>query len=148
MAINTTFNGAVKYKRMKKILSKSFWADKDIEQMIGQLLRYGVIISSCIVFIGGLGYLYRHGETGMPQYRIFNGESVKYTTLGGILKNAITFNVKGIVQLGVLVLIATPILRIAFSLFAFFAEKDKLYVVITFIVLSVMLVSIFSGING
>jgi uncharacterized membrane protein len=130
---------------MKKILSKSYWVDQDIEQMIGQLLRYGVIISSAIVFIGGLDYLYQHGESSVPVYAVFNGESVKYTTFNGILKSVITLNAKGIVQLGVVVLIATPVLRIAFSLFAFFVEKDKLYTVITFVVLSVMLFSIFGG---
>ena len=133
---------------MKKILSKSYWADQDVEQMIGQLLRYGVIISSVIVFIGGLGYLYQHGKVTIPQYRKFDGESVKYTTFGGILKSVLALNAKGIVQLGVVALIATPILRIAFSLFAFFIEKDKLYVMITFIVLSIMLFSIFGGLKG
>jgi uncharacterized membrane protein len=133
---------------MKKILSKSYWADQDIEQMIGQLLRCGVIISSVIVFIGGLGYLYQHGKATIPQYHKFDGESVKYTTFAGILKSVLALNARGIVQLGVLALIATPILRIAFSLIAFFIEKDKLYVMITFIVLSVMLFSIFGGLKG
>ncbi|MHB8206540.1 DUF1634 domain-containing protein [Mucilaginibacter sp.] len=133
---------------MKKILSKSYWVDQDIEQMIGQLLRYGVVISSAIVLIGGLDYLYQYGGNSVPAYGVFNGESVKYTTFGGIIKSVMALNTKGIVQLGVMALIATPVLRIAFSLFAFFVEKDKLYIVITFIVLSVMLISIFGGFKG
>jgi uncharacterized membrane protein len=133
---------------MKKILSKSYWADQDIEQMIGQLLRYGVIISSSIVFIGGIGYLYQHGESNLPSYQAFKGESPGYTTFGGILKSVLVLNTRGIVQLGVVTLIATPILRIAFSLIAFLKEKDKLYVMITFIVLSIMLFSIFGGLKG
>jgi uncharacterized membrane protein len=133
---------------MKKVLSKSYWADQDIEKMIGELLRYGVIISSAIVFIGGLGYLYHHSEAGLPQYHVFGGESVKYTTFGGIFKSVMGLNTKGIIQLGVIALIATPILRIVFSLVAFFVEKDKLYILITFIVLSVMLLSLFGGLKA
>jgi len=133
---------------MKKILSKSYWVDRDIEKMIGELLRYGVIISSAIVFIGGVGYLAYYGKADLPQYHLFGGESSKYTTLGGIFRSVLSLNGKGIIQLGVVALIATPILRIAFSLLAFFVEKDRLYIVITFIVLSVMLLSLVGGLKA
>lgn len=54
---------------------------------------------------------------------------------------------KGIIELGVMVLIATPILRIFFSLIGFILEKDRLYIGITLIVLLVMMFSIFGGLK-
>jgi uncharacterized membrane protein len=132
---------------MKKVLSKDFWVDKDIEQLIGELLRYGVITASAVVFLGGVFYLFEHGQMGVPQYHVFAGEGASYTTFNGIIKGAAGLNAKDVIQLGVLVLIATPILRIAFSLIAFIMERDKLYIFITFIVLSVMLFSMFGGLK-
>lgn len=132
---------------MKKIISKKFFADQDIEQFIGMQLRYGVVIASVIVFIGGLLYLYQSGEMHMPPYHKFLGEQNGFTSLGEIFTGLHNLEAKGIIQFGVVVLIATPILRIAFSLVGFVLEKDKLYICITLIVLSVMMVSIFGGLK-
>ncbi|MCJ8209216.1 DUF1634 domain-containing protein [Mucilaginibacter sp. RS28] len=132
---------------MKKILSESFWADQDIEQLIGKLLRYGVVTASTIVLIGGILLLIQHGQGQVPSYHRFAGESDSYTTFKGIVSGAISLQAKGIIQLGVIVLIATPIMRIAFSLVGFILEKDKMYILITLIVLCVMLFSTIGGLK-
>ncbi len=132
---------------MKKVISKSFLADADIEKIIGLQLRYGVVIASLIVLIGGVLYLVQQGQGAIPPYRTFLGESAGYTSLSQIVKGIGAGQAKGIVQMGVVVLIATPILRIAFSLVGFILEKDRLYIIITAIVLSVMLFSIFGGLK-
>lgn len=127
---------------------KTLFGDHDIEQIIGQLLRYGVIVSIIIATIGGTCYLFQHGLDNMPDYTKFKGETPEYTSLPGILKGLRTFSAGEIIQFGVIVLIATPILRIALSLVAFAVEKDKLYVLITLIVLTIMLSSMFGGLKG
>jgi len=132
---------------MKKILSKSFNADQDIEKLIGYLLRYGVITASLIVFIGGIIYLHQYQHSSIPAYHTFVGEQAGFTTISQIMSGVGSFNAKGIIQLGVLILIATPILRIFFSLIGFILEKDRLYILITFVVLSVMMFSIFGGLK-
>jgi len=132
---------------MKKVISKSFLADADIEKIIGLQLRYGVVIASLIVLIGGILYLVQQGQGPIPPYHTFLGESAGYTSLSQIVKGIGAGQAKGIVQVGVVVLIATPILRIAFSLVGFILEKDRLYIIITAIVLSVMLFSIFGGLK-
>jgi len=121
--------------------------DRDIELLVGRLLRTGVITASCIVLLGGILFLIQHGSAPMPSYQHFNGEDGNYTTFGGIISSTLQFNAKGIVQFGVMVLIATPILRIALSLLGFALEKDKLYVFITTIVLCVMLFSTIGGLK-
>ena len=98
---------------MKKNISKSLFADHDIEQFIGLQLRYGVITASVIVLIGGLVYLTQFGNAAIPPYHHFAGTIAGFTTTHEILAGLRNMNAKGIIQLGVLVLIATPILRIA-----------------------------------
>ena len=120
--------------------------DQDIQQLIGQVLRYGVLISGAVAIIGGIWYLFQHGS-GIPHYTTFNGEPAGYTSLSGILKGLGQGSATEIIQLGVVILIATPILRIVFSLLAFILEKDRLYVLITLIVLSIILFSMFGGLK-
>jgi uncharacterized membrane protein len=132
---------------MKNFVSKHFLADRDIEQFIGLQLRYGVIISSLIVLFGGIIYLSQSGQLQLPAYHQFTGTRGGYTSFGEIWKGTIGMRAKGIIQLGVVILIATPILRIAFSLIGFVLEKDKMYILITTIVLTVMMVSIFGGLK-
>jgi uncharacterized membrane protein len=43
-----------------------------------------------------------------------------------------------IIQLGILLLIATPIARVAFALLAFAIERDRLYICISLTVLAVL----------
>jgi uncharacterized membrane protein len=112
--------------------------DTDLEKFIGQLLRFGVLLSSVIVIAGGLVYLYRHGGE-MPQYHVFRGEPDKMKQLGPLLQAIGRGEGRPLVQLGLFVLIATPITRIAFSIIGYMLEKDYLYVTITVLVLAVIL---------
>jgi len=132
---------------MKKIIAKHLFADHDIEQFIGLQLRYGVVISSLIVLIGGIIYLAQSGGLALPTYHQFIGTKAGFTSIGQIIAGIGTLDARGIIQSGVVVLIATPILRVAFSLVGFVIEKDQLYIIITSIVLTVMLFSIFGGLK-
>lgn len=118
-----------------------------MEIIIGQLLRYGVALSSIMVIIGGITYLYRHGYE-VEHYSMFNGEPSGYTSLYGVIKGVSENKGREIIQLGVIVLIATPIFRVAFSALAFIIEKDYLYVFITLLVLSIIIFSMTGGLAG
>jgi uncharacterized membrane protein len=132
---------------MKKETTKGFMADQDIEVIIGKLLRYGVVTASTIVLLGGVWFLVQHGGQPMPSYHHFVGEAAGFTTFKGIIAGAFNLQARAIIQLGVMVLIATPILRIIFSLIGFTLEKDKLYIVITLVVLCVILFSTIGGLK-
>lgn len=127
---------------MKKVL-----VDYDIQQFIGKQLRFGVVLSCCIAVLGGVYYLLVHGAEPMPAYNHFVSEPSSFTTLQGIFSGVVAGNAYDIIQLGVVVLLATPILRVFFSLIAFAIEKDHMYVVITAIVLGVILFSMISGVK-
>lgn len=121
--------------------------EADIQFYIGSLLRWGVILSMTVVFIGGVVYLFRHG-TEKPDYHTFIGEPTFLKNVPGILQGVFGFKGRAIIQLGILLLIATPISRVLFSIFSFLLEKDYLYVVITLIVFGIILFSMLSGIGG
>ena len=112
--------------------------DTDLEKLIGQLLRYGVVLSSLIVAAGGIVYLWRHGRE-TPQFHVFRGEPDKMRKAGPLFRTIFNGEGRPLIQLGLFVLIATPIFRIVFSVFGYLMEKDYLYVLITLIVLGVIL---------
>ncbi|MYY25727.1 DUF1634 domain-containing protein [Elizabethkingia anophelis] len=133
---------------MKKYFSEHYWADQDIQLLVGKILRMGVTIASITVLAGGIMYLINHGGGVLPDYRHFVGESGSNTNLRGIVSGAFHLQAAQLIQLGVVFLVATPVFRVFFSLIGFTMEKDKLYIVITLIVLGVIFFSIFSGVKG
>lgn len=117
------------------------WTDQRIEVIIGDLLRAGVLLSAFVVSCGGIIYLVRHGHSP-ADYRVFRGEPTDLKALGGILGSAFELRGRGIIQLGLLLLIATPVARVAFSVWGFAAEHDHMYVMFTLIVLAILLCSL------
>ena len=119
----------------------SQWTDRRVEGIIGNLLRAGVILSALVVLAGGTVYLIRHGHSA-ADYRVFRGEPTELRHIGGIVRDALALHGRGIIQFGLLLLIATPIARVAFSIFGFAAEKDRMYVAFTLLVLLILLYSL------
>jgi len=97
-----------------------------------------------IVLIGGGLYLTRHG-TELPNYHMFHGEPSELRSILGIIKDASSFSSRGIIQLGMLLLIATPVIRVAFTVVSFIIQRDRIYVGVTLIVLSVLIFSLAGG---
>jgi uncharacterized membrane protein len=119
-------------------------SDHVVEQLVGRLLQIGVGLSAAVVMIGGVLVMTRHGGEP-PAYSRFSGEPASLTSLPGILQGALVGDARCITQLGLVILIATPIIRVAFTLVAFAFQRDRLYVLITSIVLAVLLYGFFSG---
>lgn len=117
------------------------WSDQTIEVLVGKLLRAGVLLSAAVVFLGALVYLARHGMAPMD-FGVFRGEPVEFRTIRGIVSSAGHLRGRGIIQLGLLLLIATPVARVALSIFGFAEERDRLYVAVTSIVFVILLYSL------
>src|SRR6202162_2049078 len=118
--------------------------DQRMDQIMAVLLRSGVSLAASLVFIGGIVYLSRHNLPAI-NYRVFQGEPEELRTVSGILREAGKFHARGLIQLGLLVLIATPVARVLFSVFAFLYERDWTYVAVTIIVLALLCYSLFGG---
>ena len=113
-----------------------------MDNIIGNLLRTGVGLAAALVFTGGVIYLFRHGaET--PGYAVFRGEPADLRTLTGILHDVQSLRGRGIIQLGLLVLIATPVARVAFLAYIFARQRDRLYTAVALIVLALLAYSLF-----
>ncbi|HUK24474.1 MAG TPA: DUF1634 domain-containing protein [Terriglobales bacterium] len=117
------------------------WTDQKLEDIVGTLLRIGVSFSALVVVIGALIYLLHHGAAP-ADYRVFRGEPAELRTIGGIVREAFTLQGRAVIQLGLLLLISTPVARVAFSVFGFAEERDRMYVGFTLIVLAVLLYSL------
>lgn len=137
---------------MKRIFSRHFWEQRDVELWIGKLLRYGVILACIVTFIGGFIYLLQSGSA-MPNYRpvptgeTFLGAAEYLREFSGILPRLLEGDGAAIIQLGVIILIATPVIRVAFSAIAFLIERDYLYVFITILVLLIIMSNMFFGLH-
>jgi uncharacterized membrane protein len=118
------------------------WRDRRIEVILGNLLRTGVLVSAVVVLLGASIYLSRHAHEP-ADYRVFRGEPSEYRTIRGVIQSVIVGRGRGqgLIQLGLLLLIATPIARVAFSVVGFAIERDRLYVAFTLIVLAILLYS-------
>ncbi|MBD2503305.1 DUF1634 domain-containing protein [Anabaena azotica] len=121
--------------------NRSNLSERQFEILVGNLLRYGVIIATAVVFIGGVFYLINHGNEA-PNYEIFRGEPPYFSSPEGVATAAFSGRRRGIIQLGLLLLIITPVARVAFSLLAFIRQRDSLYIIITIIVLLGLLISL------
>lgn len=123
------------------------WRDRRMAAVLGNLLRWGVLISAAVVAAGGCVYLARHAHEP-ADYRIFRGEPSEFRTIPGVIQSVLNGRGRGLIQLGLLLLIATPIVRVFLSIVGFAIERDRLYVVFTVIVLMVLLYSFLgSGIS-
>ena len=112
--------------------------------VVGTLLRWGVIVSASVVLIGAVGWLARNG--GAPRdYRHFHSEAPDLRTVSGVLAGAVHLSWAHVIQLGLLLLVATPVVRVIFTVFAFLEERDWMYMGITIVVLAILLFSLAGG---
>ena len=121
--------------------------DKDMQAVIGWILRGGVALSMILVFIGGVLFVYRHGHS-ISDYSKFAGVPYFIHNTGGIINGTLNLRGQAIIQLGIILLIATPVIRVIFSAIGFILEKDYLYTIITVIVLIIILISMLTGQAG
>jgi uncharacterized membrane protein len=125
-------------------MARRAWTDEEVDQILGRLLRAGVIVASAVVLAGGLAYLVSQGTT-VHDYRVFRGEPPILRSPAGVVRDALGLDSRGIMQLGILVLLATPVARVAFSVLAFLRQRDPIYVLVTVLVLAILLYSLTRG---
>lgn len=117
------------------------WIEHEVEVLLGRLLQWGVAIAASVVLVGGVLYLIRFGG-GEPQYGTFRGEPDDLRHVVGIVRSVAGGGSRGIIQLGLLLLIATPVARVALSLLVFVRDRDRLYVRLTAFVLIILMLSL------
>ena len=112
--------------------------DERLDQTIGNLLRWGVALAAAVVRAGGVWYLAVSGGAA-ADYRLFHGGFQGFRRLAALPGPQV------VILIGLLILIATPVARVVFSLAAFALEGDRVYMGITAVVLAVLVYGIGYG---
>jgi uncharacterized membrane protein len=126
------------------IVSSQVLETEQMDQLIGRLLQFGVLAAAIVVLTGGLALLARHGSAPAA-FQTFSGEKDGFTNLGAIFRGVLAGDPRAITQFGLVLLIATPLARVALTLGSFIHQKDKLYIGITALVLGVLLYGLLWG---
>jgi uncharacterized membrane protein len=115
--------------------------DPRLQAVVGNLLRVGVLLAAAVVLAGGILYLARHGGA-VEDYHVYRSQPANLRSLAGIVRSALALDERGVVQLGLVLLVATPIARVAIAGVAFAFERDRAYVLIALLVLALLLKSL------
>ena len=113
------------------------------ERWIGNLLRMGVRSAGVIVAAGAVLFLWNHGaET--PDDRTFHRQPAELRSITGLLGVIPSLDGRTLIQLGIVILIATPVARVALSAAAFARVGDRRFVCIDAFNLAVLVYSLFA----
>jgi uncharacterized membrane protein len=116
-------------------------SDERRARAVGRLLQAGVTLAAAVVAAGAIPLLVRHGLE-RPDYSVFRSEPQIYRSAAGIARDALSGDSRGIVQLGILLLVATPVARVVLLLVDFVSDRDGLYVALAAAVLGVLAFSL------
>ncbi|BEV03894.1 MULTISPECIES: DUF1634 domain-containing protein [Chryseobacterium] len=124
-------------------MRKNF-TDVDLNRSVGNLLRLGVILSVATSLIGFIK-LFTEGFKMPKKYTSLDMGESSEKVWGHFWNSLCKGEGMAIIQLGILLLVFTPLMRIIFALIGYLKEKDYIYVVISSIVLAIMAISFFTG---
>lgn len=116
---------------------------RQMEMFIGRMLRVGVFTACAIAIMGGILYIVQKGGTQVDFAEFTSAMAVE--SIGEVINGVLVLDAVSVIQLALLILLATPILRVVFSILAFMIERDYLYVFITLVVLIIIVFNIFNG---
>ena len=127
-----------------KRLSSRALDDLRMETVMGRLLQAGVLLAATVMLVGGVMYAVHHGGE-RTNYRVFQPHPFQLLHPGAMLRGIAHGDASAVLQLGILLLIATPICRVVFAVIAFVMERDRLYIAVSLLVLGVLLYGMLHG---
>jgi uncharacterized membrane protein len=114
--------------------------------LVVNVLRYGVLISAIVIVIGTLELVAASGNSDVVGSLAYNPSTIPHgnfdVSLPGLVAGVASLQPYSLIELGAIVLIATPVSRVLISIFLFGAEGDKIYVLVTAVVLALLLFSL------
>jgi len=118
--------------------------DQELDVAIAGMLRLGVSLAAFVVLVGGT-LLLRHPWSPIPDYTHFQAGGPGLRTLRGIVHGAVRMEATSIIQLGLVVLIATPVARVVYCVVGFARQRDRLFVAVSCMVLAVLIYGLTKG---
>ena len=120
------------------------WTDHEVEQAIGRVLQVGVLVAAAVAIGGAVGMLAQYTRPA-ADFHVFRADSSPLWSLRGIGRGAASGDGRAIAQLAIVLLIATPVARVALTLGAFILQRDRLYAAMTTVVFVLLLSSLLWG---
>ena len=120
--------------------------DHDLDLSVAAMLRFGVNLAAIVVFFGGV-LLLRHPRIPAPNFSHFQVGNIELTTLKGIFHGVMQAQPQSIIQLGLVLLIATPVARVVLCVFGFARQRNRLYVAVSFAVLMILTYSLIKSVR-
>ena len=114
------------------------YGDRPMELWISRVLLFGVVLSGAIIFAGLALFLAKGSASGESLSDLVDQQKMALD-FGAVLRGIGRADGKSLIQVGLFVLILTPISRVAMSLFFFLRERDRVFVAITAVVLCILL---------
>lgn len=118
----------------------------DFKKAIGLVLRYGVVASFVLVALGSV-LMFLEGQTGYGRMgsaeELFGARDTFLVGLAPLVQGVAAAKPYAVIDLGLVVLLATPVARVVISIFLFLGEKRYAFVAITATVLAILMVSVF-----
>jgi len=115
--------------------------DHDLDLSVAAMLRFGVTLAAIVVFAGGLLSLRRPWSL-TPDYAHFHAGDEALRSVSGILRGVLHLDPQSIIQIGLVVLIATPVARVVMCVIGFARQRSALYVAISSIVFAILVYSL------
>ena len=113
-----------------------------LDRVVSAVLRSGVLLAAALVLTGGIAFLVSHRQD-IPDCRKFHAEPTPLSSIHGVVQGAIASDPLYLIQLGLLILIATPVVRACAAGFAF--ERDWTYATVSLIVLALLIAGVGFG---
>jgi uncharacterized membrane protein len=115
-------------------------SDQDLDESVAVVLRIGVTLSAAVVILGGLLFR-KHMLSTVPDPTHFHPGDPGLRSVMGIVQGAVNFMPKSLIQLGLLLLIATPVARVVLCVIGFARQHNILYVAVSTVVLVILILS-------
>ena len=122
-----------------------------VELIISNILRGGMILSLFLITCGAtLSFIHHTDYLSTPSdtKRLISSKTEFPHTIGDTIAGVRDDRGQAVIVVGLLVLIATPVIRVGVSIVAFVIEKDAIFVTLTTLVFGLLLLSFFLGKAG
>jgi uncharacterized membrane protein len=115
-------------------------SDRQVEVPVANMLAAGVSLSAAVILCGGVLYLLRNSSAHVD-YSHFHAAGPALTNVAGVIDGVMALHPESVMQLGLFLLIVTPLVRVAFCIVGFLRQRDFLYVVISTAVMAILIYS-------
>lgn len=119
-----------------------------VERIISGLLRSGVVTSLVLMLAGTLISFFRshrYGESHDDLVRLIGKEGDFPHSLAWLLEGLGSLRGQSLIVLGLVILIVTPVLRVMVTIVAYLIERDRIFVLLSSIVLALLILSMVLG---